>query len=138
MPSGLMPGSYALDAVPGTDRGGAGSGRCPSINASVTLPFPSAPRPSEQAPLDAHSVRMCGVSRGSYMLRRGCACGSGDGSAPERVPGVGRSERERNSRYGVAQAMVVKVRMRLRKPIFVCVILKGSSSLPMCGKDQVA
>ena len=57
---------------------------------------------------------------------------------PERVPGSGRSERERNSRYGVAQAMVVKVRMRLRKPIFVCVILKGSSSLPMCGKDQVA
>ena len=57
---------------------------------------------------------------------------------PERVPGSGRSERERNSRYGVAQAMVVKVRMRLRKPIFVCVILKGSSSLPMRGKDQVA
>ena len=57
---------------------------------------------------------------------------------PERVPGSGRSERERNSRYGVAQAMVVKVRMRLRNPIFVCVILKGASSLPMCGKDQVA
>ena len=83
MSSGLMSISYAFDAVLGTDRGGADSGRCPNTisRASVTLPFPSAPRPSEQAPRDAHSVRMCGVSRGSYTLRRGCACGSGDGSA---------------------------------------------------------
>ena len=75
--------SYAFDAVLGTDRGGADSGRCPNTisRASVTLPFPSAPRPSEQAPRDAHSVRMCGVSRGSYTLRRGCVCGSGGGSA---------------------------------------------------------
>ena len=77
--SGLMSISYAFDAVLGTDRGGADSGRCPNTisRASVTLPFPSAPRPSEQAPRDAHSVRMCGVSRGSYTLRRGCVCGSG-------------------------------------------------------------
>ena len=82
--SGLMSISYAFDAVLGTDRGGADSGRVSrhkSPSAVVTKPFPSAPRPSEQAPRDAHSVRMCGVSRGSYMLRRGCACGSGDGSA---------------------------------------------------------
>ena len=82
--SGLMSISYAFDAVLGTDRGGADSGRVfrhKSPSAVVTKPFPSAPRPSEQAPRDAHSVRMCGVSRGSYMLRRGCACGSGDGSA---------------------------------------------------------
>ena len=83
MSSGLMSISYAFDAVLGTDRGGADSGRCPNTisRASVTLPFPSAPRPSEQAPRDAHSVRMCGVSRGSYTLRRGCVCGSGGGSA---------------------------------------------------------
>ena len=64
----------------------------------------SAPSPSEQAPRDAHSVRMCGVSRGSYLLRRGCACGSGDGSAvsvrESAAKASDRAPRQRHAPFG--------------------------------------
>ena len=68
--SGLMSGSYALDAVLGTDRGGAGSRARPSINASVTATVfrrhPNMNDPAGDKAVEIESLTPKGQGCGSY------------------------------------------------------------------------